>query len=226
MKGNVWESRYLDAYDKILLNCDIYLAVRNFHVSAMHGCKTVLDSGSGTGNVTIELLRSGAEVYAVDPSKKANDILKRKCSEFADRLHVHEASAEGLSFLDKNTFNGITSMFVIYYMDGWESYLRENYKVLKPGGIIAITGRGTTENRERVLESYRRSLIRKGLMEGLKEEWEIFSEKWLGSVMPSVSIRPKEEIMKTMSDIGFRNIEEHQNPYFGQCYSLTAHKPE
>ena len=50
MTSDIWESKYFDAYDKVLLNCDIYLAVRNFHVNAMKEVMLVLDSGCGTGN--------------------------------------------------------------------------------------------------------------------------------------------------------------------------------
>jgi ubiquinone/menaquinone biosynthesis C-methylase UbiE len=223
-KGELWESDYLDLYDKILLNCDIYLAVRNFHVSAMNGRNTVLDSGAGTGNVTVELLKAGATVYTVDPSEKANDILRARCKEFADRLHVYEAGAEDIPFLDDNMFDGITSMFVVYYIGGWKDYLKENYRVLKPNGVFALTGRSTTENREKVLQSYEQSVRKKGLMDDLKNEWKIFSKRWLANVMPSVNNRPKDEMIATLSNIGFRDIEEHPNPYFGQCYSLTARK--
>jgi len=224
MKGAVWESRYFDAYDKVLLNSDIYMAVRDFHVNAMHGCETILDSGSGTGTVTIELLKRGATVYAVDPSKKANDILREKCKQYADRLHVHEASAERLAFFGDEKFNGITSMFVIYYIDDWKSYLKEIYRVLKPGCILALTGRSTTQNKELILKSYEESLKKRNLLGRLEKEWRIFSEGFVEGVMPTVKDHTFDEMESAMERVGFKAITQYPNPYFGQCYSLTARK--
>ena len=73
---DVWESEYIDAYDKVLLNSDLYLTVRDFHVNSMEGCEKVLDSGCGTGNVTTELLKRGHKVYAIDPSIKSLEKLR------------------------------------------------------------------------------------------------------------------------------------------------------
>ena len=116
MKNDVWESKYFDAYDKVLLNSDIYLAVRDFHVNSMKNCHIVLDSGCGTGNVTLELLKRGHIVYAVDNSKKALDILRKKCAKYSKQLHIHNIDAKKLPF-DDEVFDGVTSMFVVYYMD-------------------------------------------------------------------------------------------------------------
>lgn len=88
MPENVWESRYFDVYDKILLNSDIYLAVRDFHTSAVSGHPLVLDSGCGTGNVTIELLKNKHSVHAIDTSRKALGILKNKCAINTEFLHI------------------------------------------------------------------------------------------------------------------------------------------
>lgn len=81
MPESVWESGgYFDVYDKILINSGIYLAVRDLHISAVLGHPVVLDSGCGTGNVTIELLKSRHSVHAIGASRYALNLLKNKCS--------------------------------------------------------------------------------------------------------------------------------------------------
>lgn len=223
MRDDVWESRYFDAFDKVLLNSEIYLAVRDFHVNAMKESRVVLDSGCGTGNVTIGLLKRGHTVYAVDNSKKALDILRKKCAQYAERLNVQCLDAEHLPFKDE-MFNGASSMFVVYYVDDFESYLRESYRVLKPNGIFALTGRVSTENKELILKSYGESLRKRGLLKTLEKEWDIFKGKWINSVMTSVKGHSLGQMKSILENIGFTNIQEFTNPYFGQCYSLTAKK--
>jgi ubiquinone/menaquinone biosynthesis C-methylase UbiE len=224
MVEDVWESRYLDAYDKVLLNSEIYLAVRDFHVNAMKGRRIVLDSGCGTGNVTVELLKRGHTVHAIDTSRKALDILGKKCLKHSQRLRVYNMSAERLPFED-NTFDGVTSMFVAHFVGDFEGYLKEHYRVLKPNGVFAFTGRTSGENIELVAESYENSLRKKGLLPKLEKEMEIMREDLLGKVSKIVK-HPytAEETKKVLQRIGFKEIHEFPNPYFGQCYSLLARK--
>jgi len=224
MKNDVWESKYFDAYDKVLLNSDIYLAVRDFHVNSMKNCHIVLDSGCGTGNITLELLKRGHIVYAVDNSKKALDILRKKCAKYSKQLHIHNIDAKKLPF-DDEMFDGVTSMFVVYYMDDPKAYLREHYRVLKYDGVLALTGRVSSENMEKVLKSYEESLRKRNLLSKLQSEFSIFSEKFLSGVKKAViSGYTFEQMRDMLENIGFTNIEEYPNPYFGQCYSLIAYK--
>jgi len=224
MKNDVWESEYFETYDQILLNSDIYLAVRDFHINSMRNCFRVLDSGCGTGNVTLELLKKGQTVYAIDNSKKALDVLRKKCREYRQRLHILNVDAKNLPF-ENAMFDGVSSMFVVYYIDDPEAYLRESYRVLRTGGTLALTARVSSENMERVLKSYEKSLKEKGLLPKLKSEFLVFSEKFLSSVAKAVvSGYTFEEMENILGDIGFTNIKERPNPYFGQCYSLIGHK--
>ncbi|MFH0837219.1 MAG: methyltransferase domain-containing protein [Candidatus Aenigmatarchaeota archaeon] len=223
MSVNVWKSEYFDVYDPVLLNSDIYLAVRDFHIKAMDDYPIVLDSGCGTGNVTSELLKNGHIVHAIDNSKKPLDILKRKCSKYAGKLHIHNMNVSDLSF-EKEMFDAITSMFVVYYLNNIEEYLRENYRVLKTNGIFALTGRVSSDNMELVLQSYEQSLQNKELLPALETEFLRFKEKFLNNVTKAVNGNTFEEMKSILEDIGFRDITQYPNPYFGQCYSLIAHK--
>jgi ubiquinone/menaquinone biosynthesis C-methylase UbiE len=222
--GSVWESSYLDAYDKILLNSDIYLAVRDFHVKAMADSHKVLDSGCGTGNVAIELLKKGHVVYAVDNSEKALGMLRKKCPQYADSLHVYKEDAGKLPF-GNGMFDGITSMFVVYYLDRPEDCIKENYRVLKEDGVLALTGRASAENMEKVLRSYEESLRKRRLLEEVAPEFSIFKKKFMkGVTKAAANCQTYEEMKGMLQSTGFRNIRQFPNPYFGQCYSLVARK--
>ncbi|RLG14233.1 MAG: hypothetical protein DRN66_02580 [Candidatus Nanohalarchaeota archaeon] len=225
MADNVWESEYLDVYDTILLNSEIYMAVRNFHVNAMRWCRIVLDSCCGTGNTTVELLKKDHIVYAIDISEKSRSILRKKCAQYAHRIPLLNADARHLTEFKDEMFDGITSMFVVYYIDDYEAYLRETYRVLKKNGIFALTGRVSAKNMELILNSYKSSLKEKGLLHGLEPEFSKFKDKFFNNVTKAViNGRTFEEMKKILEKIEFKNIRKFPNPYFGQCYSLTAEK--
>lgn len=224
MKNDIWESEYFGAYDKVMLNSDIYLAVRDFHIRAMKNCKTVLDSGCGTGNVTAQLLKKGYIVYAVDTSKKALEILSEKCQPNIQRLHIYNINAGDLPFEDR-MFDGVTSMFVAHFVDDFQNYLREQYRVLKKNGIFALTGRVSGENMEQVIESYENSLRKRGLLPKYAREMNVVRESILNGVSKIVKHKyTAGEVIDLLGRIGFKEIQDVPNPYFGQCYSLIMRK--
>ena len=85
-------------------------------------------------------------------SKKALDALKKKCAKYSKKLHIYNVDAKNLPF-DDEMFDGITSMFVVYYIDDPEVYLREIYRVLKCGGVLALTGKDLIREYGKSIES-------------------------------------------------------------------------
>lgn len=223
--NNLWEERkYLDAFDKILPRSDIYLAVRDFHLKAMEECRLVLDSGGGTGNVTVELLKRGKSVYVVDPSAAALEILQKKCVSHVEKLHIYKMSAEKLPFKDE-MFNGVTSMWVAHFVDNFQGYLEEHYRVLRQNGVFALTGRTSGKNIELVIDYYENFLRKNNLLESLAPEMEILRKSMLGKLSRIVKHGYTfKEMKKILEEVGFKGVQEFSNPYFGQCYSLTATK--
>ncbi|MDI6825741.1 MAG: class I SAM-dependent methyltransferase [Candidatus Aenigmarchaeota archaeon] len=65
-------------------------------------------------------------------------------TKYIERLHTHNISAEQLPFEDE-MFDGITSMFVVHFVDDFEKYLKEHHRVLKKNGFFALTGRTSGE---------------------------------------------------------------------------------
>ncbi|MBN2043060.1 MAG: class I SAM-dependent methyltransferase [Candidatus Aenigmarchaeota archaeon] len=224
MDTALWEGRYLDAYDRILEHSSIYSQVKGFHVKAMSGLGTVLDSGCGTGNVTLELLKRDQKVYALDTSRKAMEMLKKKCSQYKKNLFIRNASMEILPFGD-GIFDGVTSMFAMHFVVRFEGALREHFRVMRPGGTFAITGRITPGNSNLVLNSYYEDIRKKGLLPEHRKDIEIFGEGIMKGVSGSI-LHPHtfKEMKEILERIGFRFVREHPNPYFGLCYSITARK--
>ena len=222
--GDVWESSYLDAYDKVLMNSDISLEVQGTHLNAMAPCRRVLDSGCGTGNVTIELLKQGKAVYAADLSRKALTILREKCSSFRGKLQIIRLSADGLPFRNE-CFDGISSMFVAHFVDDFQGYLKEHYRVLEQGGIFMLTWRVSGEGMELVARSYEESLRKRDLFLPLGNEMDIVRRSILGKVSSGIRHHyPPDRLEESLKNVGFRSVETIENPYFGQCHSFLVRK--
>jgi 2-polyprenyl-3-methyl-5-hydroxy-6-metoxy-1,4-benzoquinol methylase len=96
---------------------------------------TVLELGCGTGYLTQELARSGAEVVAIDISPELLEIAKANCSAPNVRYQIENAYA--MSY-DDAMFDSVVGSSVLHHLE-IEDALRGVYRVLKPGGTIYFT---------------------------------------------------------------------------------------
>ncbi len=76
--ANTW-TETLRYYDLIHNNSDRYERTIELHVQELQECHKILDTGAGTGNLTLELLKQGHEVVAIDNDKFALTLLRKKC---------------------------------------------------------------------------------------------------------------------------------------------------
>lgn len=94
----------------------------------------VLDVGAGSGFVTEELLRRGAEVVAVDASRAMVDELTRRFPRASSRV----ADAEALPFADAS-FDAVFANMCLHHVERPAVALSEMARVLRPGGRVAVT---------------------------------------------------------------------------------------
>ena len=103
----------------------------------------VLDVGTGTGLLPFELLHSGsppASILGIDISSGMIDQARRRLHlAFGDdqRVRFEQMDAERLE-LEDNSFDLILSGFALTHIPQPELALREMYRVLRPGGRLAI----------------------------------------------------------------------------------------
>ncbi|MHB8470665.1 MAG: class I SAM-dependent methyltransferase [Gaiellaceae bacterium] len=93
----------------------------------------VLDVGAGTGALTAELVRRGARVAAVDPSRRFVEALGRRFPE----LEIRDAPAEELPWPDE-TFDAALAQLVLTFMRDAPAGLAEMRRVVRPGGTVAV----------------------------------------------------------------------------------------
>jgi ubiquinone/menaquinone biosynthesis C-methylase UbiE len=94
---------------------------------APHGA--ILDVGTGTGRISVPLLRLGAHVTGIDLSLNMMDKLRQKFPP----AHLAQADASRLPFA-AHQFDAVLTTHVMHLIGPWREALREYRRVLKPGG--------------------------------------------------------------------------------------------
>lgn len=162
---------------------------RLYQTLGLEGNAVVLDAGSGNGDVAIYMARRGLRVKAVDlldmhvAWAKAN--VKRKHLE--GQIEVSEGNYEHLEFED-DSFDGAYTMETLVHAGDPHQAMREFYRVLKPGGVVAHVEyeHGMDEN-----SPGRSAMARINTY----------------AHMPAFEQFPLGAIRKSLDDVGFREIE-------------------
>ena len=94
--------------------------------------RRVLDVGAGTGALTTELGRRGADAAAVDPSPPFVAALERRLP----GVDVRAAPAEELPWPDES-FDAALAQLVLTFMNDAPAGIAEMRRVVRPGGVVA-----------------------------------------------------------------------------------------
>ena len=95
--------------------------------------KNVLDIACGTGVLTEQFVRMGANVTAVDLTPKAVELTKKRLALYGLVANVIEGDAQALPF-DDNSFDYVCAWGCLMHMPNTEKAISEIHRVLKPGG--------------------------------------------------------------------------------------------
>ncbi len=153
--------------------------------------KKVLDIGAGTGRLSLQLAKGGAQVMALDVSEKMLELVKRK----NHKVQTTVADAENLPF-ENNSFDVVTAAFLIVHLKDPARFFDEVYRILKDGGKFVVTNINQkdppevkTKEGNIIIESfYHRPEKIKEILESLafQVEQEIFvkeNEIWVNQIL-------------------------------------------
>lgn len=108
----------------------------------------ILDLASGTGDLALEMLSlKPVKIYSADISEGMLKIARLKFDR-ATKTDIFECAvfpAEKIPFTD-NLFDAVTIGFGIRNFENPETALEEIFRVLKPGGVLAVLEFGEPEN--------------------------------------------------------------------------------
>ncbi len=107
------------------------------------GNSRLLDLGSGTGRHSIYFAKKGLEVYAMDKSKTALDILRERVSKEVSKefsIKLVESTLDEILFPDE-FFGSIVSTLVLHHgtSEQIKKWLKEIKRALKPEGLLAMS---------------------------------------------------------------------------------------
>lgn len=122
-----------DAYDTFMGRYSTRLAPKFADFAGVTCGLHVLDVGAGTGALSAELIRRGAEVAAADPAPEFVGALRTRLPTAA----VEAAPAEALPWADA-TFDAALSQLVVTFMSDAPAGVREMRRVVRPGGTVAV----------------------------------------------------------------------------------------
>ncbi len=130
-----YPSSFARFYDLIYENTDIGMS-RDVYLNEIRKTKgSILEAGTGTGNIFLRALNEGADIYGLDISRNMLDILRKKLpDEFQNRVLLKDMRIMNLGM----QFDLIISPFRVFShiltTDEQVDTLNNIYRHLKPGG--------------------------------------------------------------------------------------------
>ncbi|MFD2045470.1 class I SAM-dependent methyltransferase [Ornithinibacillus salinisoli] len=137
-----WE-RFADAYSQNHseqgdLHKEVFLTPTLLSLLEKVENKSILDAGCGEGYFSRILARSGANVIAVDYSKRMLEIAQERTSKDII-IDYQYGNCEDLHFLQDCTFDVIVSNMVMHDLAKYEKAFQEMYRLLKNGGSFVFS---------------------------------------------------------------------------------------
>jgi demethylmenaquinone methyltransferase/2-methoxy-6-polyprenyl-1,4-benzoquinol methylase len=176
----------------------------------VEGAKTLLDVGTGTGEVLLQADPQAIRV-GIDLSLGMLKVARRKCPDCSFVL----ADAENMPF-KTSSFDAITLSLVYRHLYNREQFLKEAQRVLKPEGRLAILDINKFWLTP-LLVFFMKFLIKPlGLVLFGRDKWEFF----IHSLENSLS---EEELKRELESNGFKVIKT-QRRLFGIVYVVSAKK--
>ena len=224
MMDKLWKHHF-KYYDLFQNNSDRYRGTIKLHLLDLIEFKNILDTGAGSGNLTLELLKKGCKVTAIDTDKFSLDLLRKKCFEFNEDLKVLTMNVQKLDFRDCK-FGGVSSMFVIPFVKDNQKYFSEVHRVLKKGGKFTISAWAPLKDSlcglMKLLET---EFKEKGLLPKYKKEWDHIFESSKIHIKTVVRGPNIEKLKRMLEEAGFKKIKVYsENPYKKYAYFLTCEK--
>lgn len=126
--------------------------------------KKVLEVATGRGAVLFPLAEAGADIDAIDLSPEMIRITEKESKKRGfNNIRFQVMDAEHLGFED-NSFDLVICGFAVFFCESLERVLSEFRRVLKPGGIVALSTWGDDSPLDEWISNIRDQMGKKKLI--------------------------------------------------------------
>lgn len=221
---------YNSSYDPILTVFEPYMVMVRQFVDVVSNCgERILDLGAGTGNLTLELLKKGKKVYAIDYSDAMLSTLRKKCEGYNNSLRVIKQNIDTMQISSRKgeigKYDGITMLNVLFTLENPRRCLEQCYKALTSGGILIFSGPKKGISLDNLLDNIQKYLRDRGLWERLRDNFEIVRQR--NDFMRDSRILKQfdtNEINSLLKDIGFTVQHIDSKGYMGDDMVVITKK--
>lgn len=229
-KENIW-TRFTRSYTNVLSNWEPYRELVSKVLYCMAEKENILDQGCGTGIFSLELARIGKKVIGIDNNLAMLSEAQARLKQAMNRGEINssvtfiEGNAEALPFND-GSFDGVVANNVIFYVENPQKMTGEVYRVLKPGGVLAISGPKQNPDIPKLLDNIVYEFKQKGIYDALREDVEHFSGSSVQLKSTGIhNMYQPEEMVGLLTETGFKEvIEKCGEAYLGQSYFVVMRK--
>jgi molybdopterin/thiamine biosynthesis adenylyltransferase len=229
-RESIW-TRISQVYDDFLMPRSgartIYVELLERYLSDLKGCARILEAGVGTGQIAEALAKQGSEVFGIDNNLGMLSYAARRSrnlhASHQGRLAVGEGNVEELFFPDQY-FDGYVSNNVVFDAD-IERTLREAYRVLKPGGRLAISSVQVFPDLQSLGGTVEK-IVALGVDETTACEFlacqiEMFEGR---ALRHGLHAHGMDKVTALLERIGFTEVEKQQVAYAGVNFYIVARK--
>jgi len=183
---------------------------------------SILDIATGTGDLIINLAKSGAtKLIGLDISEGMLSVGRKKIKAkgLDDRIEMIQADSEAMPF-ENDSFDAITVAFGVRNFETLEKGLAEIYRVLKPNGIFVILETSVpTKTPFKQGYKFHSNVILPTIGRLFSKDKEAYTY-----LSKSASVFPFGEALNNiLREIGFTNVKDHPQT-FGVATIYTASK--
>lgn len=207
---DVW-TRMAELYDLVLARTPPFLDLIGRYCRDLKDCGCILEAGAGSGLIAQALAAQGSQLHAIDRNTKMVALARRKGT-----FQTGAGNVEELFFPDQY-FDGYLSNNVVLFTD-LEKTLTEAGRVLKPGGLLAISSAQMAPDL-RLLGGMVERMTSLGISESQARSFLELQTEMLPGTRPESGERVKEVLTRH----GFRILKE-EDAYAGVNFYLVAQK--
>jgi ubiquinone/menaquinone biosynthesis C-methylase UbiE len=230
-------SKYAQSYDRLLLSFPEYGELIEHVLSKIGAVAStagetgrIADMGAGTGNGVVRLLERfpSSQVYAIESNyamlellrQKIRDTSLRKHLRYDTRFYIVKGDIGRQGFFSDEYFDAAVMINVLYSLSEPAETLKEISRVLKPGGVLALSTAHSGTNIDALFMRLKQRLEEQQLFPSLRGNYDDARRRH-EQMRHLITRDSKAQIHEYLSQAGF-DIVECEDDYVGAVIVIKA----